>query len=140
MIAALMMAAVLAAAQTPPWTWTLYEGSGPVVLVNERPDTPDLRSTLECVPHTGLIRLSLYQAAIKPGPASLSAGDADAQVEVSSTEDSAVSMSLRTDLAVFLRFVATGELSVTVGGARQTVEIPAGDLAKLRRLADLCSG
>ncbi|MDB5420494.1 MAG: hypothetical protein JWR59_441, partial [Brevundimonas sp.] len=122
------------------WTWTLYEGPGPVVLANERPDTPDLLSTLECNPHTGLVRLSLYQSTAKPGSASVSSGDVVATVEATSADDGAVVAPLRTDHPVFARFTATGNLSVAIGGAHQAIEIPAPDLAKLRRFADLCSG
>lgn len=140
MIANILMAALIVAAQTPAWTWTLYDGPGPIVLAHERPDTPDLRSTLECSPHTGLVRLTLYQSAVRPGAAALSSGDVVAPVDATSPEDGAITASLRTDQPVFTRFVATGALSLTVGGAHQAIEIPASDLAKLRRLSDLCSG
>lgn len=140
MIAHILLAAALAAIQTPAWTWTLYEGSGPVVLANERPDTPDLQSTLECSPGTGLVRLSMYGSTLAPGFASVSSGDATATVEAGAGADEAVVAPLRTDHPVFARFTTTGALAVAVGERRQTIEVTASDLAKLRRFADLCSG
>ncbi|CAN5175530.1 hypothetical protein BH09PSE1_BH09PSE1_23310 [soil metagenome] len=140
MIISSLLAAALALGQAPAWTWTLYEGSGPVVLANERPDTPDLRSTLECEAGSGLVKVSLYQSTLGAGIATVSSGDASAAVETAPGADGAVIAPLRTDHPVFSRFTAGGTLAVVVGSNRQTVEIAAPDLAKLRRFADLCSG
>lgn len=126
--------------QTPAWTWTLYEGVGPVVLANERPDTPDLRSTLECARASGIVTLSLYGSPFVPGVVTISSGEASAVAEMGSDATGAVTASLRTDHPVFAQFAANGALSVVSGGARQSLEIPTPDLVKLRRLADLCSG
>lgn len=139
MIASILMATALAASQTPAWTWTLYDGAGPIVLANERPDTPDLRSTLECAPHSGLAKLSLYDSAASAGLAHLSSGNATAAVEATSAEDGSVRAPLRTDHPVFARFAVTGNLTFTSGGTQVSVEIPAADLAKLRRFVDLCN-
>lgn len=140
MIVEILMAAALMLPQTPGWTWTLYDGSGPVVLANERPDTPDLRSTLECNPGSSLVRISIYGSDLASGFASLSSGDAAATVEATASGDGAIVAPLRADHPVFARFAATGVLALVIGEHRQTIEIGAADLAKLRRFADLCSG
>jgi hypothetical protein len=142
MIADIALAAVLAVTitQAPTWTWTLYEDSGPVVLANERPDTPDLRSTLECGRGAGLARVSMYGSGLAPGFANVTSGDAAATVEAVSGDNGAVVAPLRTDHPVFARFAATGTLSVAIGDKRQSIEMAPSDLAKLRRFADLCSG
>lgn len=140
MIAEILMAAALAATQTPSWAWTLYDGSSPVVLANERPDTPDLRTTLECNPGSSLARISLYASDLVAGFASITSGDASATVEATANGDGAIVAPLRTDHPVFARFATTGNLALAVGERRQTIEIAAADLAKLRRFADLCSG
>jgi hypothetical protein len=140
MILSSLLAAVLLFGQTPGWAWTLYEGSGPVVLANEKPDSPDLRSTLECDPGSGVARISVYASPLDAGFATVAAGDASAAVEASKSADGAVVAPLRTDHPVFGRFAASGTLSITVGQNHQTLEVPASDLAKLRRFADLCGG
>ncbi|WP_395652047.1 hypothetical protein [Brevundimonas sp.] len=140
MISTAALAALVLAMQAPAWTWTLYEGSGPIVLANERPDTPDLRTTLECSAGSGIARVSVYQSTLKPGFATVTSGDQSATTEAGPGADQAVVASLRTDHPVFGRFSASGTLSMTVGEARQVIQIDAGDLAKLRRFADLCGG
>lgn len=134
-----LIAMALAMAQPTGWTWTLYEGSGPIVLANERPDTTDLRSTLECGAGSGTVKVSLYGSQLGTGVATVSSGDASAAVETSAGTDGAIVVTLRTDHPVFARLTASGALAVVAGAARQTIEIPASDLAKLRRFADLCS-
>jgi hypothetical protein len=121
------------------WTWTLYEGEGPLVLANEIPDTPELRAVLECEPGTGVTRLDLYGAGVTPGMASVTSGDAAAQV-VSAPSGDHRRVAIRSDHPVFGQFVLTGALSVTVAGQVQSVEVPPGHLAKLRRFAELCGG
>ena len=140
MITSLIMTVVLTASQTPAWAWTLYEGSGPVVLANERPDTPDLRSTLECVAGSGQTRVAVYEATPTPGAARLESGGAIAAVEAISTADGATAAPVRIDAPVFMRFAATGSMALTVGEQRRSIEVGAADLAKLRRFADLCRG
>ncbi|CAN5417377.1 hypothetical protein BH10PSE1_BH10PSE1_07720 [soil metagenome] len=140
MILSTVFALAMFLGQAPGWTWTLYEGSGPIVLANERPDTPDLRSTLECAAGSGLVKVSLYGSRLEAGIANVSSGDSTATVETRAGTDGAVVTPLRTDHPVFARFTASGVLAVVAGSARQIIEIPAPDLAKLRRFADLCSG
>ena len=140
MITGFIMAVALTAPQSPAWAWTLYEGSGPVVLANERPDTPDLRSTLECVAGSGQTRVAVYEATPTPGAARLESGGAIAAVEAISTADGATAAPLRIDAPVFARFEATGSLTFMIGEHRKSIEVGAADLAKLRRFADLCRG
>lgn len=120
------------------WTWTLYEGEGPLVLANEIPDTPQLRALLECAPGSGVARLDLFGPG-DGGMATVLSGDASATAESVAAGDHR-SVALRADHPVFGQFVATGGLAVTVAGRRQAVEVPADHLAKLRRFAERCGG
>jgi hypothetical protein len=120
------------------WTWTLYEGAGPLVLANEVPDTPQLRAVLECAPGSGVARLDLFGPG-RAGMATLASGGATAAGD-SVAEGDHRSVALRADHPVFAQFVASGTLAVTVAGQRQMVEIQADHLAKLRRFAELCGG
>ena len=140
-IAALIAAAsVQAAPGEAAWTWTLYADSAPVVLANEVPDTPNLRSTLECDPGSSVARLTLYQAEGLTGMTRLAAGSSIAMTESETGRAGSVKLALRTDHPVFAAFVSGGSLSMTAGETRRTLEIPAAHLAKLRRFAELCSG
>jgi hypothetical protein len=121
------------------WTWTLYEGEGPLVLAHEVPDTPQLRSVLECEPGSGVARLDLYEAGAAPGVAILSSGDATAQTESVAVSDHS-RIAIRSDHPVFGQFVLTGDLSVAVAGRSHSVEVQPAHLAKLRRFAELCGG
>ena len=73
----LMVGLMALAFQTPGWTWTLYDNEVQLVLANEVPDTPQLRATFECEPGTGITRLSLYDAPMGEGFATVAAGEAD---------------------------------------------------------------
>jgi hypothetical protein len=121
------------------WTWTLYEGEGPLVLANEIPDTPQLRAVMECEPGSGVAQLDLYGSSLTPGMASVTSGDAAALV-VSLAADDHRRVAIRSDHPVFGQFVLTGDLSVAVAGQVQSVGVPSGHLAKLRRFAELCGG
>lgn len=121
------------------WTWTLYEGDGPLVLANEIPDTPQLRVTLECAPGSGVARLDLYGSGTTAGVANLSSGAATATTEATAAGDHRA-VALRADHPVFGQFAVSGALQVAVAGQSQTVEVPPAHLAKLRRFAELCSG
>lgn len=139
MITTGLLVAALAGFQAPSWTWTLYDGSSPIVLANERPDTPDLRSTLECEPASSVVKVTLYGSTLGTGVATVSSGDASAAVQTTAAPDGAVVAPLRTDHPVFSGFAASGSIAFVVGPNRQGLEIPQTDLAKLRRFADLCS-
>jgi hypothetical protein len=126
-------------AMQPGWTWTLYEGEGPLVLAHEIPDTPQLRAVLECEPGAGVARLDLYGGGASGGIATVASGDATAQTESVGVADHR-SLAMRADHPVFGQFVLTGQLAVTVAGRSQAVEVEAAHLAKLRRFAELCGG
>ncbi|HEX8470738.1 MAG TPA: hypothetical protein VF633_06475 [Brevundimonas sp.] len=128
--------------QVTGWTWTLYEGEGPLVLANEMPDTPQLRTTFECTRGSGVARLSVYGGPLGGGFASVTSGPgaASAQVQAEPGRDGKLSLAVRTDHPVFGQFLTTGDLAVTIGGQRQAVTVETAHLAKLRRFADLCGG
>jgi hypothetical protein len=129
-------------AQALAWTWTLYEGEGPVVLANEVPDTPQLKATLECTPGSGVARVSVYASPLGAGIATVTSGEgpAQAQTEAQAGRDGKLGLALRTDHPVFGQFVSSGALSVAVGDQHQDIAVEPAHLAKLRRFADLCSG
>jgi len=124
----------------PGWTWSLYQGEGPVVLANDVPDTARLRATLECEPGSGVARVASYGAAAEPGMATLRSGAATAASEAQAGRNGKLTAVLRTDHPVFAAFVQTGRMVVTVGGAERVVEVQPVHLAKLRRFAELCGG
>ena len=136
-LTALMAAMVL---QGPAWTWTLYEGDGPLVLANEIVDTPNLKATLECTPGSGVARVSVYEGDLTAGFATVTAGSAEATAQTEVGRDGKISLALRTDHPAFLGFVADGDLAISVGDHGQTVEVQPDHLAKLRRFAQLCGG
>lgn len=121
------------------FTWTLYEGDGPLVLAHEVPDTPQLSAVLECTPGSGVARLDLYGPGGASGIAILSSGPATATGQSWESGDHH-SVALRADHPVFGEFVVTGTLDVAVAGHRQAVAVGPAHLAKLRRFAELCSG
>lgn len=124
---------------TDAWTWTLYNGDGPLVLANEIPDTPRLRATLECAPGSSIVRLTLYDAAPAEGIATITSGAASANAETRPRRGQLQTM-LRADHPVFAAFLANGKLEVAVGEQTSPVEIDRANLSKLRRFAELCTG
>ena len=139
-----LIGALALALQTTPadaaWTWTLYADDAPVVLANEVPDTPSLRTTMECDPGSSVARLTLYQAEGLAGMGRIASGEARAVTQVETARGGVSRLALRTDHPVFTAFAGSGPLTISVGGTRQSVEIPAAHLAKLRRFVELCSG
>jgi hypothetical protein len=133
------LAAILIATLQAGFTWTLYEGQGPLVLANEVPDTPRLRAVLECVPGSGVARVDLYGPPGQAGIATIVSGSATATGESEATADHR-SVALRIDHPVFGQFVASGTLEVTVAGRPQGVTVEPAHLGKLRRFAELCAG
>ncbi|WP_312147454.1 hypothetical protein [Brevundimonas sp.] len=121
------------------WAWTLYSGAGPLVLANEIPDTPRLRSTLECAPGSSIVRLTLYDAPPAEGIAVITAGAATANVEASPRRGELQTV-LRADHPVFAAFLADGKLAIAVGEQTSGIEIDRANLSKLRRFAELCTG
>lgn len=136
-LTAAMVATLL---QGAAWTWTLYEGDGPVVLANEIPDTPRLQATLECEAGSGVARVAVYGSAMGPGFASVRAGAGSAAAEAEAGRDGQLTVALRTDHPVFSRFIANGALTLAVGAESTVIEVQGPHLAKLRRFAELCGG
>ena len=138
----LALALTLQTTSTPAaeaWTWTLYADNGPLVLANEIPDTPRLRSTLECAPGSSIVRLTLYGAPPAEGIAVITSGAASANAEVRPRRGQFQTM-MRADHPVFAAFLADGKLAVTVGQQSSPIEIDRANLSKLRRFAELCTG
>lgn len=139
LIAAIGLAVLVQAAE-PPWTWTLYEEGGAMVLANEVPDTPQLRATLECEPGSGAARLSLYGGSPAAGFGAASSGEASTAVQAGVSRTGALTAMLRTDHPVFASFAASGELTLAVGDQRRRVWVEAPHLPKLRSFAARCGG
>ena len=143
MTALLGLALALTLQTAPPpaqvWAWTLYADNGPLVLANEIPDTPRLRTTLECAPGSSIVRLTLYDAAPAEGIAVVTSGAASANAEVRPRRGQLQAM-LRADHPVFGAFMSGGKLAITVGEHTSSVEIDRANLSKLRRFAELCTG
>jgi len=135
----LLSAILLIASLQGGFTWTLYDGEGPLVLAHEVPDTPQLSAVLECTPGSGVARLDLYGPGGGSGIAILSSGSATATGQSWESGDHH-SVALRADHPVFGQFVVTGALDVAVAGRHQSVAVGPVDLAKLRRFAELCGG
>lgn len=124
----------------PAWTWTLYADDAPVVLANEVPDTPDLRTTMECDPGSSVARLTLYHSGGLTGIGRIVSGEAQAVTQVEPGRNDASRLALRTDHPVFTAFAGSGSLTISVAEAQRSIEIPPAHLAKLRRFVELCSG
>lgn len=136
----LLMAGLIALAfQNPVWTWTLYDDEGQLVLANEVPDTPQLRATFECEPGTGVTQLSLYDAPMGEGFATVTAGEASATTQAMARPDH-TQLTIRTDHPVFAAFLAEGSMAVTVQDSNRAVEIERQYLPTLRRFAERCGG
>ncbi len=121
------------------WTWTLYEGDGPVVLAHEAPDTAQLRSTFQCEPGSGVAQVAVYDGDLSGGFATVTAGSASAATEAEASRGK-LSFALRTDHPVFAQFVASGGLTVRSGARSQTVTVDRMHRPRLRRFAELCGG
>jgi hypothetical protein len=147
-LAAVMALALQASApQTQPpsaWTWTLYEGDGPVVLANELPDTPNLKATLQCAPGSSVVELAVYDSTERsdapPGFARLTSGAVTTTSEARIGRGGRVEVVLRTDHPLFAAFVGSGDIVVKTGDQALAVKVDRPHLAKLRRFADRCAG
>lgn len=126
-------------ARSEGWTWMLYENNGPLVLANEIPDTPRLRTTLECAPGSSVAQLKLYGADGAGGFATVRSGSAAAEVEATVARGR-LELAVRADHPVFAAFLSTGRLTITSGERETVVEIDRPNLPKLRRFAELCTG
>jgi hypothetical protein len=133
---------------SPPlaWTWTLYEGEGPVVLANEVTDTPSLRATLQCAPQSNVATVTLYDTNAKstpeaqPGFARLTSGAASTTSAARIGRGGRLEVTLRTDHPLFAAFVGSGDMAIMTGDRAGAVKVERPHLAKLRRFADRCAG
>lgn len=139
LLALSLQAAVPAANPAAGWTWTLYEGSGPMVLANEKPDSPDLKATLQCQPGSGVVTVAVYGADSASGFARITAGSAAATAEARAGRGK-LETALPVDHPAFAAFVVSGRMIVTVGESQNAVTVERPHLAKLRRFADRCAG
>lgn len=121
------------------WTWALYERRSPIVLAEEVPDTPQLRTTLACQPGSNVARVSLYGFQPATGFMRFAAGDASATGETEA-RSGGLHAALPVSHPAFVHFVATGRLAVTVGDQTRRIDLAGSHLAKLRRFAELCAG
>jgi len=121
------------------WTWTLYEGDGPLVLAHEAPDTPQLKSTFECARGSGVAQVAVYGGDLAGGFATVTSGSASAATQADEGRGK-LSFALRTDHPVFAQFVAGGGLTVRSGARSQTVSVDRMHWPQLRRFAELCGG
>lgn len=140
LLLSILFAAAAQAAPGPSWTWTLYDGDGPVVLANEAPDTPDLRATLQCDRGAGAVEVSVYGQPAQPGFARVNSGRASATSEARQGRDGALSFVVRADHPVFAAFAGTGLMTVAVGDDQSQIVVQPRHLAKLRRFTDICAG
>jgi len=138
----LLVLTTFLAVQSAPahaWTWTLYDGDGPLVLAEEVPDTPRLRTTLECEADGGRVTVTLYEATTAGGYVTARAGEVSTMAQVAPSRGDKVEVVLRTDLPVFAAFAARGEMTLTLGDQERRVSIGRPHLAKLRRFAERCA-
>lgn len=141
---AIQAAGPQAAPSAPSWTWTLYEGEGPVVLANEVPDTPNLRATLQCDAQSSLVDITVYETGARstpqPGFARLTSGAASAASAARIGREGRLEVTLRTDHPLFAAFVGSGDMTIMTGDRTRTIKVERPHLAKLRRFADRCAG
>lgn len=126
-------------APTRAWTWTLYDGEGPLVLAEEVPDTPNLRTTLECEAGGGRVTFTLYEATTPGGYATARAGELSTTAQILPSRGDKAEVVLRTDLPVFAAFASSGEMTLALGDQERRVSVGRPHLAKLRRFAERCA-
>lgn len=121
------------------WTWTLYPDANPVVLAQEIPDTPELKTTFECDNGTGRVRISLYDLPQwSGGHATLRSGRQTAMTEIEASRH-LLRANISADHPVFMAFQANGQLVLSREAHSTTVTLEPEHLGKLRRFAELCT-
>lgn len=140
----LILSALMAAAiQTAPgvgWTWSLYEGEGPMVLANDIPDTASLRATLQCLPGSGAVSVAVYGEDASAGFARITSGGSTATSEARVGRGGKLETAIPVDHPAFSAFVANGRMTIAVGDDASTITVERPHMAKLRRFADRCAG
>lgn len=140
LILSALMAVALQAAPAAGWTWSLYEGEGPMVLANDIPDTAELRATLQCQPGSGAVSVAIYGEGASAGFARITAGGVTATSEARAGRRGKLETAIPVDHPAFSAFVADGRMTITVGADANTITVERPHLAKLRRFADRCAG
>ncbi|WP_404419293.1 hypothetical protein [Brevundimonas vesicularis] len=140
----LILSAIMAAAiQTAPgvgWTWSLYEGEGPMVLANDIPDTASLRATLQCLPGSGAVSVAVYGEDASAGFARITSGGSTATSEARVGRGGKLETAIPVDHPAFSAFVSNGRMTIAVGDDASTITVERPHMAKLRRFADRCAG
>ena len=117
--AALCIGIAGAAVAAAAWTWTLYERPTSVVLAQEIADTPVLGVVFECRPNTGQVTVTLYP-------------------ERTDRDSPPLSAQLTTRSLAFTSLSQTGRIRLTGSSRSVLVTIPAQEMAKLTRFAEVC--
>ncbi len=140
----LILSALMAAAiQTAPgagWTWSLYEGEGPMVLANDIPDTASLRATLQCLPGSGAVSVAVYGGDAAAGFARITSGGSTATSEARVGRGGKLETAIPVEHPAFSAFVSNGRMTIAVGDDTSTITVERPHMAKLRRFADRCAG
>lgn len=136
MIASLTAALFLSAlAQSGEgWVWTYYDNGGSAVLAREVPDTERLSAVLECVPNSGVARLTVYGPAGRPAFVNVSAGEVSADAE--RVEADGLAVRLRLDHPLMQAFGRGQVLTVTAG--EETAAVPAPQAEAFGRFRTAC--
>ncbi|WP_291535733.1 hypothetical protein [Brevundimonas sp.] len=134
------LAALALQAASGGWTWSLYEGDGPLVLANDIPDTAELRATLQCQPGSGAVTVSVYGSPVSAGFARITAGGATAASQARVGRDGKLEAGIPVGHPAFSAFVADGRMTIAVGDDVRSITVERPHMAKLRRFADRCAG
>ena len=135
MISSLVAAGMLALAGQGghAWVWSYYDNDGRAVLAREVPDTAHLNAVLECSPGSGMVHLTVYEAAARPAFVNVSAGEVSADME--RVEGDGLSVRLRLDHPILHAFGEGQALTVTAGGQTVAVAAPGPRLMSAFRSA-----
>ncbi|MFA4899248.1 MAG: hypothetical protein WC563_06960 [Brevundimonas sp.] len=140
LILSALMAVAIQTAPAAGWTWSLYEGEGPMVLANDIPDTASLRATLQCLPGSGAVSVAVYGEDAPAGFARITSGGSTATSEARVGRGGKLETAIPVDHPAFSAFVANGRMTITVGDDASTITVERPHMAKLRRFADRCAG
>lgn len=140
LILSALMAVAIQTAPAAGWTWSLYEGEGPMVLANDIPDTASLRATLQCLPGSGAVSVAIYGEDAPAGFARITSGGSTATSEARVGRGGKLETAIPVDHPAFSAFVANGRMTITVGDDASTITVERPHMAKLRRFADRCAG
>ncbi|ASE38584.1 hypothetical protein [Brevundimonas vesicularis] len=140
LILSALMAAAIQTAPAAGWTWSLYEGEGPMVLANDIPDTASLRATLQCLPGSGAVSVAVYGEDASAGFARITSGGATATSEARLGRGGKLETAIPVEHPAFSAFVSNGRMTIAVGDDASTITVERPHMAKLRRFADRCAG